>query len=495
MENAVTVKELWGHQVTTAEYALDDGIDDFAIFHDPGCGKSAILVTILRHLYQRYGSVEKTVIISPIVTLPNWKNEFGMFSRIHPSDILVLGAKMTGEQKWKKFVRFVRDDSANLTKNRVIILNYEAMQNKKLHEAIMKWCPKVIVLDESHRAKNHQGVRSNEIVKVADLCQHNYILTGTPILNSSMDVFMQYRIMDGGKTFGDNFWAFRNKYFVDKMAWKAGRPGYFPDWQERIEMRGEIQRKMYFHEDGRPKAHRILKEDCVDLPPLVKTRIEVEMSSGQRKMYEQMKEEFLTYVEEVKAKGRPLAVVANMAVTKALRLQQITCGFVKAEDGKEYPIVENPRLEALKELLGDLTGAGKVIVWACFKQNYIDIKRVCNELKIEFAELHGDVHDKESEMTRFRTDGNCRVMIANQKSGGIGVNLVEAPASIFYSRNFSLEEDIQAAARNYRGGSNMHEKVTRYDFIARDSIDSLIAEALDNKQSIADSILDLTNRL
>jgi SNF2 family DNA or RNA helicase len=112
-------------------------------------------------------------------------------------------------------------------------------------------------------------------------------------------------------------------------------------------------------------------------------------------------------------------------------------------------------------------------------------------MKIQWAELHGGIDDKDGEMKRFRTDENCRILIANQKSGGIGVNLVEAPVSIFYSRNFSLEEDIQAEARNYRGGSTMHEKVTRYDLIATNSIDELIADALENKQALASSILDI----
>lgn len=212
-------------------------------------------------------------------------------------------------------------------------------------------------------------------------------------------------------------------------------------------------------------------------------------------MYDQMREEFITYVQEIKNSGEPIAVVANMAMTKALRLQQITCGFVKAEDGADYPIKDNPRLEALEELLEDKAYGQKVIIWACFKQNYDDIKRLCAKLKLEFAELHGSITDKDGEMTRFRSDPNCKVMIANQKSGGIGVNLVEAPISIFYSRNFSLEEDIQAESRNYRGGSTIHEKITRYDMIAEDTIDELIAESLEQKQNIADSILNIGGKL
>lgn len=487
----MTPRELWKHQKIGVRYALSQ--DHFAFFYPPGAGKTGTTVTALRHLYARTGRLRKTLIISPIVTLPNWKDEFALFSKVDPNAIIVL--RGTGTQKHNKLLRFISDPNGHLSLNRVVITNYEAMQNKKLHASLMAWRPEILICDESHRVKNHRGKRAEEVCKIADLAQHKFILTGTPILNTSQDVFFQYRIMDGGKTFGDNFWAFRSRYFVDKNAYRAGRPGYFPDWQEREELRGEIARKMYFDDQGLPRAHRVVKEECIDLPPLVKVPIHVELSPNQRKMYDEMKDEFLTYVEEVKKQGIPLAVVATMAVTKAIRLQQITCGFVKAEDGAEYPIKDNPRLEALKDLLEDVAESGKVIVWACFKQNYADIKRVCEELKLQYAEVHGGVSDKEPEIQRFRTDPACRVMIANQKSGGIGINLVEAPVSIFYSRNFSLEEDIQAESRNYRAGSRVHEKVTRYDFIAINSIDNLIAEALEGKQKLADSILDLGSKL
>jgi SNF2 family DNA or RNA helicase len=360
-------RALWNHQKLTVQYALEQ--KGFGIFHEPGTGKTGTTINIMRHLFARVGNIRKTLILSPLVTLNNWAEEFCKFSTIDPAHVLVLEG--TGDQKWRRFVKFVRDQDNQMTNNRIVIANYEAMQNKKLHLAIMGWRPEILVCDESHRVKNPRGKRAEQVCKIADQAAHKYILTGTPILNSSQDVFFQYRIMDGGATFGDSFWAFRNKYFVDKNAWMAGRPGYFPDWQERTELRGEISRKMYFDDAGRPRAHRVEKKECIDLPPMVKVKIKVELSPDQRKMYDQMKDEFLTYVEELKNTDKPLAVVANMAVTKALRLQQITCGFVKAEDGNEYPIKDNPRLEALKDLLEDTTPAGKVIVWCMHGNNAI----------------------------------------------------------------------------------------------------------------------------
>ena len=98
-------------------------------------------------------------------------------------------------------------------------------------------------------------------------------------------------------------------------------------------------------------------------------------------------------------------------------------------------------------------------------------------------------------MNDFRTNSDVRVMVANQAAAGVGINLVEASYSIYYSKNFSLEHDLQSEARNHRGGSEMHDKVTRIDIVAKGTIDELITEALMNKQNIGEQILGWKEQL
>ena len=93
-------------------------------------------------------------------------------------------------------------------------------------------------------------------------------------------------------------------------------------------------------------------------------------------------------------------------------------------------------------------------------------------------------------MARFRKDPKCRVMIANQQASGIGINLVESDLSIYYSKNFSWGQDEQSESRNYRGGSEIHEKVTRIDITVKGTMDELISEALKTKANISEKILD-----
>jgi SNF2 family DNA or RNA helicase len=212
-----------------------------------------------------------------------------------------------------------------------------------------------------------------------------------------------------------------------------------------------------------------------------------------------MYNDYIAFCEKESAEGRPRTVTAQLAITKALRLQQIVCGFVPVEQTEDtYVIEDNPRLKALEELLEDICveGKHKVIVWATFRQNYSQIQAVCDKLKIKTAAIYGGLTKNEAqENIEAFTKGDAQVMIANQKAGGVGINLVEASYSIYYSKSFSLEDDLQSEARNYRGGSQMHHRVTRIDLVARGTIDELITSSLANKQDVSQTILDWRSKI
>lgn len=382
------------------------------------------------------------------------------------------------------FNKVAAETDGSLTKPRIIITNYESMQMDGLFALLKQWQPEILVCDEGHRLRNKDSKRARRVCEIADWASHKYLLTGSPILNSAMDIFYPYRILDKGETFGTNFYAFRAKYFVDENARWAGRDNYYPKFVANTGTYDELNKKIY------SKAHRVMKKDCLDLPPFIRVVHNIELGEEQKKIYKQMETEYVAFLEHEKKSGQPVAVVAQLAITKALRLLQIASGFAKAEDGNEYVFKKNPRLDHLKELLEELSPQGKTIVWATFKNNYEQIAGVCKELGLEYAMLHGEIKDKDAEVRRFTTDPSCKIMIANQMAGGIGINMVEASSAIFFSRNFSLEGDMQAEARNYRGGSEkLHSKVTRIDIIAPGTIDELAAEALANKMNISEQIL------
>jgi SNF2 family DNA or RNA helicase len=451
-------------------------MDNYALLAEMGTGKSGAMVNILRQRYAQYDRVLRTLIVAPQVTLFNWLDEIEKHSYIKRENIIILHKQGSAG----KLKQLDRELLSGINRDKIIVVNYEALIADKLLKVINDWGPEVMVLDESHYVKSHKTKRSKKIHSLSRQCKHRYIMTGTPILNNITDIFMQYKILDGGETFGDSYFVFQKKYMRDENeAWK-GRSGYFPKWVPRAEKYDELQSKIY------TKATRILKDECLDLPPLIRKTLTIEMSPKQRTHYKEMQRDFLTYVNSE-------AVVAELAVTKALRLQQIVTGFVQTEKGQVLEIPDNPRLNAVKELLQSLHENHKVILWCSFRHNYKQLSKVCEELGIEHVFLTGEqsLEEKRDAMAMFNNDRSCRVVIANRRAGGIGVNLVAADYSIVYSRNFNLSDELQSEARNHRGGSQIHERIVKIDLCAKDTIDEAVTIALQNKQDISNRIIDL----
>lgn len=428
----------------------------------------------------QYGKVMNAIILCPPIVIHQWKAEFVAHSNVGKHVVPLEGP---GTKRLKTV-------ESRLGQPTIFVTNYETLLMKPVFTALEKHGLVVGVFDESHKLKNPTAKRTKLAAKLSKLLQKKLILTGTPILNSPLDLFSQFLVLDNGKTFGDNFFVYRAKYFFDKNAGMP-RDKYFPDWRPRPGSFEELSKKI-FH-----KSMRVKKEDCLDLPPLVRQEIHVEMSPPQKKAYKEMEKDFIAYLDGG-------AAIATMALTKLLRLQQIVSGFVSVIDPeaeikstkpteKIVKFDKVPRLMALKDLLEELAPEHKIIVWACFRHNYEQIRGVLDGLNIKYVEITGDqsAKQKQENIRAFRDDDSVGVCLANQRAGGVGVNLTEASYSIYYSRPYALEDDLQSEARNYRGGSERHSKITRIDLVSPGTIDSDILAALKKKINISKKILDM----
>lgn len=469
--------KLWQHQVDAIDAAR--GKDGFAVFYPVGVGKTLAAIKILEERLEVLGPL-KTLIVAPIIVLENWRRELINFSAISPKSVTVL--KGSGKKRTKTFASL--GPSRENQHGSIVILNYESLLIKDLYELLLDWKPDVLILDELHKAKSPKSKRTKALIKLADLTKCKLGLTGTPILNTPMDIFSQFRIIDGGATFGANFFSFRQRYFYDRNAGMASFK-HFPNWQLRPGALDTINEKI------KPLSIHVKKEDCLDLPPLVRKEIYIDLYKDQKTAYDEMKQDFITYLGSQ-------ASSATIALTKALRLQQIISGFLPLEDGSVHVFKKNPKLEALSELLEEAPLYNKCLVWACFKEDIRQITALLDEKKLGYVQITGDTSydEKMAGLERFTTDRSCRVFVGHPRAGGIGINLTDADLSIFYSRSFSLEDDLQAEGRNYRGGSEVHQKITRIDLVAKGTIDELILKALASKQQISDRVLrDFVNQL
>lgn len=360
-----------------------------------------------------------------------------------------------------------------------------------LYEQFQSWAPEAIIFDECHRLANYKAKRSKAACALANPKKTPrplvYMLSGTPVMNSMLDIFHQYKVMDGGETFGDNFFVFRGKYFRDKNAF-MNKQNYFPNWVPIQGADAEIARLMTGN------SVRVKKEACLDLPPQVDQPIEVEMSPTQAAAYKSMLKDYVAFFEK---DGETHTSVAQLAITKGLRLMQIASGYIKDDAGVELALDEGftPKQDALYQILEDLVPHHKVIIWANWKHNYKQIREVMDKLKIKYLEMNGDHGPKKNRENAalFESDHSYRCIIGHPESAGEGINLVSASYSVSYSRDFSWRRFEQASARNHRGGSEIHSKITRIILVTKGTIEGEITRKLAAKEEISESVLkDIT---
>lgn len=464
------IPELWEHQKEAIRKA---GLNShFALYFPVGCGKSRTAVELLRNVFNHEQKYLRTIILCPIIIVRQWREEILKYSKIPASKIRCL----TGHNK--KRVDGLKDFDG------IIVTNWESLIMPNFFSALLEWEPGVVVADELHKAKSVESKRSKALWKLGQVAKYRYGLTGTPALQGPMDLFSQFKFLDQGKIFGQNFYSFRHRFFEDKNA-RMPKHCYFPDFQPKKGIEEEIRRLID------PVSISVRKEECISLPPLVTQKVYVELSEEQRKLYDELKSDFITYVGSEACK-------ADLAITKLLRLQEIISNFVSLESSdplspgrKKLQLKISPREKALEELLEANQAQSKIIVWCCFRQNYAQVRAICDKLKIKWVEVTGDTpaSKRQESVDAFNNDAEVRVFISNPSAGGVGLHLAVSDLAVFYSRTFSLEHKLQAEGRNYRAGSDVHKSVTHVDIVASDTIDEFILKRLEEKQNLSERLI------
>lgn len=460
-------RPLWKHQAECLDrFAFRT---ESALLHEMGTGKTTTAIAWCRAKYNVAKDILPTLIVSPKVSLENWLDEI---KRNAPAKVFDSAVILTGSEK-------KRIQTLRLSEAKIFIVNPEAFDMEELVQELHKKNFKISVVDEVHRFKNPKSKRLSNLLYITDFCTNRMIMTGTLILNSYLDIWAQWRILDKGETFGLNFYTFREQWFRDaNIAWK-GKPKYFPNYVPKPGIDDELSQKID------RKASRKTKAECLDLPPLIRLIENVELGTEQARAYKQMEAELIA---EVNAG----VCVATNALVRVLRMLQILTGYLQVERGDEkfsHVLRENPRLQRLKELLEEITPQAKVIVWCNFQANYASIRELCKDLDVEFAEIHGEKGEHRKEEMRFQNDPKCRVMIANPQAGGVAINLTEASYAIYYSRGYSLGDRLQSEARCHRGGSEKHQKITLIDLVSPGTLDEDVLAALLRKENFSDNVM------
>jgi SNF2 family DNA or RNA helicase len=297
-------------------------------------------------------------------------------------------------------------------------------------------------------------------------------MTGSPITKNPLDLYTQCEFLDPWLLDFASYYSFRNRYAEMKTMHVRGRS---------IQVVKEFRHLGELSDTVKEFSYRVLKEDCLDLPPKNFVKRHITLTSDQKKIYEQMKKHAIAMLNK--------KVTTTVTVlTQLMRLHQITCGYVTADDGTVQG-VESNRLKELMSILEEVEG--KVIIWANYQFSVSDIMKEIGKVYGEDSYVHyyglTPQEDRQDYIRKFQNDPKCRFIIGTPQTGGYGITLTQANTVIYYSNGYDLEKRLQSEDRAHRIGQK--KNVTYIDIIAEDTIDEKIVEALRSKIDIASQVM------
>ena len=460
----------YAHQLTALEKSWQK--DEYGYFMEMGTGKSKVLIDNMAVLYDK-GKINAALIIAPKGVYRNWlSQEIPNHLPSHIDHKTVLWTALTSKTKDKEYRQLFEIDYDL----HILLMNVEAFSTKKGVEFAGKFlrCHKTLMtVDESTTIKNPTAKRTKAILALSKEVKYRRILTGSPVTKSPLDLYSQCAFLNECLLGFSSYYTFRNRYAQMIERNFGGRRVQIVASYRRLDEVAEILKSF---------SYRILKEDCLDLPPKIYMKREIELTDEQQKAYTTMKSSALALVNGKLA-------TAPHVLTQLMRLHQITCGHFKADDGTIQEF-KNNRMKELLDLLEEMEG--KVIIWA----NYVyDIEQIVKTISQEYGndsivQYYGAIESKtrQTNIDKFQDPkSKARFFIGNPQTGGYGITLTAASNVIYYSNGYDLEKRLQSEDRAHRIGQK--KSVTYVDIIARKTVDEKIVKALRKKINIASAVM------
>jgi SNF2 family DNA or RNA helicase len=441
-----------------------------ALFLDQGLGKTYIMCALMQDFYNRKRNINALVVCPFSVIENTWVEEIEKFTSLSCVP-LVYSTDKNKKIIEKKFKAKKQAKQFNKDFN-IYIVNFESL--RPLESTLRKKEWDYIFVDESSFIKSPTAACTDSLIRLGENVENKIISSGTPAPLTGYDLWSQFMFLDGGKTLGDNFWHFQGKMGKGfTFTINRGQPNERDVTKWTITDRGEKEtnRRIYH------KTIKYERDEGLDLPPATFTNLDIEMSSEQKHCCQQMKEEMLTYL-----KGHPVS--AREACSKIMKLRQITSGFMmKADAGVEriIPFDKNPKLEELDRLVEGICHHDKLIVWCNFRWEVRTILERYQEFGI--VDCYGETPKtaKGQNIKNFRLSDKIKILVANPRSAGYGLNLTACHYSVFYSLDYNYERYRQAVDRICRNGQT--EPQTIYFLLAKDpSIDYVIKKNILDKE-------------
>jgi len=348
-----------------------------------------------------------------------------------------------------------------------------------LVEAVRRFSPDLIVIDESHKIKSYNSNVSRLVARLESLTPRRIILTGTVMPHSAMDVFAQWRFLApndfgrldaNGNRMRATYTDFRNKFGV--MGGYMGRQIVAFTNLEELQ---EIMAK---------RAIVVRKQDALDLPPVTYTVVPVDLSAKEKAAYKAMKKDLVVQL------GNDVAMVQNR-LTVMMRLRQITSGYLPDSAGNVHQIGTS-KLDTIKSLVNDtLEGENRVVVFCQFTHEIDELSKRLAHPGTEVLTIQGSTKDSERIAIRKRfgsQDPTRLILVAQVKTLSVAVNeLITASHVVFGSMSLQRDDYIQAVDRLNRLGQT--KPVTVWHVNAPRTVDDVIMTSHKERTDLEAAVL------
>ncbi|MBV5296645.1 MAG: DEAD/DEAH box helicase [Rhodoferax sp.] len=421
------------------------------LFLDMGLGKTVSTLTAMSDLLKT-GDVRKVLIVAPLRVVQGvWSQEAKKWSHLkHLTFKLISGP----EQKRLMALQSKADiHMINVENFRWLLYVLKNMVRRKGFE----WPYDTLIIDESSMFKAAGSKRFTTLRHTLDKFERRHILTGTPSPNGLLDLWSQLYIVDQGTRLGSTVGRYKARFFSP-----SGYKGYKQELDE-----GASEK---IAELISPVILTMRAEDWLELPPLIKEDVWVDLPPSARKVYNQMEKEMFIELEKGTSE-------AGHAASVTAKCHQIANGAVFLEDrngDQTWQAVHDAKIDALKEILNEV-GSNALVAYY-FKHDLERLRKAFPKAPvIKDAKNQSQLDTMQKEWNA----GKHPVMLIHPQGAGHGLNLQDGGhLLVFYSMLFGHEPYRQVIERI--GPARQVGKAKRVlvkHILARDTVDEALLAA------------------
>lgn len=408
------------------------------------------------------------LVVAPLSVVSVWRNE----AQLYPEWCFVDCTEGSVEQRAALYKEVVIDDPAPL-----IVVGYESYWRKPLRDMILKYPPDIVIYDEAHRLRSRTTKQSRFSHILPNHVRFRLALTGTPIAGGIENLYSIYKAIDD-RVFGASWANFQNRYIT-----MGGFGGYEIKGYRNTD---EVERKLA------ETSYRITLEEARGIPQIDDIVIDVDLSPKADVVYNELRKYAIAEIDGKDEHGQPISGIAlsRIVLTNLIRLQQVTSGFVKIDDGRIADI-SSDKLDTALDIVSDVLSQRRKVVIFCRYTRDIDrledkLRRVATSVPCYVLDGR-DRKGRDETVAAFQKPGPS-VLLAEIAVASLGIDLSCADTAIFYSVDWDPIHYTQSRSRMLLSNT----PVTYYHLIKNrrgHSIDQKIYNDLADKQALASGTL------